>query len=321
MQDFKIIFMGTPDFAAESLKALCENNLNIVAVITAPDRKAGRGQKLRQSAVKEYALTQDIPVLQPTNLKSPEFIEKLKSYEADLQIVVAFRMLPEVVWGMPQKGTVNLHASLLPHYRGAAPINYAIIKGEKTTGITTFFIEKEIDTGKVIFREEVEILARETAGELHDKLMVLGSNLIVKTANAVLSGNYASTDQTELLAGEEPKLAPKIFKEDCKINWEQPVQEIDFFIRGLSPYPAAWSELKHKTTGKILSFKIFDIDLEETEHSFDAGTIFHEDKSELEISAKGGYLKVNSLQIAGKKRLKTADLLRGFTIGDYEIVR
>ncbi len=317
-KDFKIIFMGTPEFATESLKFLIENEYNIVGVITAPDKPAGRGQRIMKSHVKSYAEQQQLKILQPTNLKSSEFIEELKALKADLQIVVAFRMLPEIVWAMPKYGTVNLHASLLPDYRGAAPINHAIINGESKTGVTTFFIEKEIDTGEIILREETEIDDNETAGELHDRLMDIGSRLIEKTVSSIVSGEYSQKSQNEILEGRKPKLAPKIFKNDCKINWNQETNQIYNFIRGLSPYPAAWTEFKNKKTGKVLSCKIFDINKTIEKHSLKTGDIVSDNKNEIKISAIDGYISIKSLQLAGKKRMICKELLNGFNIFEYE---
>src|SRR6187455_863869 len=240
MNQLRIIFMGTPEFAVPSLEILIQNKFNVVAVITAPDKPQGRGQKLTPSPVKECALRYNIPVLQPTNLKSPQFLEELKSYQANLQIVVAFRMLPEIVWAMPSLGTFNLHGSLLPQYRGAAPINWAIINGEKETGVTTFFLKHEIDTGSIIFKEREPIHEDDTVGTLYERLMVKGANLVVQTAKAVESGQANGKPQS---AQPELKRAPKIFKETCEINWKQNAESVRNFVRGLSPYPAAWTVL------------------------------------------------------------------------------
>ena len=309
--------MGTPDFAVASLKEIVENGHNVVAVITAPDKPAGRGRKLQQSAVKKYALSVNLPVLQPTNLKNTEFIDELKTYEANLQIVVAFRMLPEIVWNMPNLGTINLHGSLLPDYRGAAPINYAIINGEKKSGVTTFFIEKEIDTGKILFQEDVEIGENETAGELHDKLMELGAKLIVKTINLVFEGDFNPQSQKDILKGKEPKFAPKIFKETCKINWENNIEKIHNHIRGLSPYPAAWTEFAKPEDEKVLTVKIYESEKLIENHNYKTGTIISDNKKTLKIACKSGYIVVKILQISGKKRMKTHELLNGFDISDY----
>ena len=242
--DLRIVFMGTPEFAVESLKALVENQFNVVGVITAPDRPAGRGQKLKQSAVKEYALSVDLPVLQPEKLKNPGFIDELKALKADLQIIVAFRMLPEIVWNMPPMGSLNLHGSLLPQYRGAAPINWAVINGDKKTGVSTFFLQHEIDTGNIIMQEELPIEADDTAGSVHDKMMVLGSEVVVNTVNAIIAGKVKPIPQDEMTEEQPLKPAPKIFKDDCKIDWQQEAEPIRNKIRGLSPYPTAWTELK-----------------------------------------------------------------------------
>ncbi|MEM9340871.1 MAG: methionyl-tRNA formyltransferase, partial [Bacteroidota bacterium] len=248
----RIIFLGTPDFAAESLSALVNNDFNVVAVITAPDKPQGRGKKIGTSAVKNIAIEHSLPVLQPTNLKSEDFLRELKSYQADLQIVVAFRMLPEVVWNMPPLGTFNLHASLLPQYRGAAPINWAIINGEKETGVTTFFLKHEIDTGAIIFQDQEEIKNNDNVGSLYERLMKKGARLVVQTAKAIQEGNYPQQPQEEVA---ELKSAPKIFKEDCKIDWHQSSKRLIDFIRGLSPYPAAWTSFNNKT------LKIFDAEI------------------------------------------------------------
>lgn len=316
-EGLRIIFMGTPDFAVESLKCLHEAGKNIVGVITSPDRKAGRGQKINQSAVKKYAVSQQLNVLQPTNLKSAEFQKELKALKADLQIVVAFRMLPESVWNMPPLGTFNLHASLLPQYRGAAPINWAIINGEKESGITTFFLRHEIDTGDIIFQEKVNIEPNETAGNLHDKLMLQGGKLVLKTVNAIEGNNYKTTDQSELINSNINE-APKIFRENCEINWTQPIKTIDCFIRGLSPYPAAWSTLKHKETGKQLNLKVHGISIVD-ENSYDRLKLFVKE-GELIVETTSGRLKINTLQVEGKKRMDTKTLLNGFKIEEYELV-
>src|ERR1700761_1179920 len=242
----RIIFMGTPEFAVASLDALIQAGCEVVAVITAPDKPAGRGQKLNESAVKKYAVINNIKVLQPEKLRDPEFLQELQALKADLQVVVAFRMLPEVVWSMPPKGTINLHASLLPQYRGAAPINWVLINGEKESGVTTFFLKQEIDTGDILFTEKITLTGHETAGELHDRLMYKGDGLLVKTVKAVESGRFTENPQHQLAAGIELKHAPKIFKEDCKIDWHQPAEKIYNLIRGLSPYPTAYTHLNDK---------------------------------------------------------------------------
>ncbi len=295
--------MGTPEFAVPSLDQLVANNWNVVAVITAPDKPKGRGQKLIPSPVKEAALKHEIPVLQPTNLKSPEFLEELRSYQADLQIVVAFRMLPEVVWAMPSLGTFNLHASLLPNYRGAAPINWAIINGEKETGVTTFFLKHEIDTGSIIYQEKVPILPEENLGDIYEKLMELGSRLVVKTVEDIAEGNVQALPQDESKAIHH---APKIFKETGKINWENSAESIHNLIRGLSPYPAAWTELEGKIC-KIYQSKVVPTDL-----SSIPGKTYTDEKSYLRIGTSSGQLEILELQLEGKKRMKTVDFLRGY---------
>lgn len=302
-KDLRIIYMGTPEFAVPSLDQLVAHNWNVVAVITAPDKPKGRGLKLIPSPVKEAALKHEIPVLQPTNLKSPEFLEELRSYQADLQIVVAFRMLPEVVWAMPSMGTFNLHASLLPNYRGAAPINWAIINGEKETGVTTFFLKHEIDTGSIIYQEKVPILPEENLGDIYEKLMELGSRLVVKTVEDIAEGNVQALPQDESKAIHH---APKIFKETGKINWENSAESIHNLIRGLSPYPAAWTELEGKIC-KIYQSKVVPTDL-----SSIPGKTYTDEKSYLRIGTSSGQLEILELQLEGKKRMKTVDFLRGY---------
>lgn len=301
----KIVFMGTPDFAVASLNALVKANFDIVAVITAPDKPAGRGQKLNESAVKKYAVEHDIPVLQPEKLKNLEFLEQLKSFDADLQVVVAFRMLPEVVWNMPKKGTINLHGSLLPQYRGAAPINHAIINGEKESGVTTFFLTHEIDTGDIIQSATTPIADDETAGELHDKLMQIGAELVVKTVKAIKEDNYQEQPQPQ---SEVLKHAPKIFKEDCKIDWNQPAQQVYNLIRGLSPYPTAFTFLNDKT------LKVFKADLESKEPGITAGGFLTDGKTYLKFAAKDGFIKLIDIQYEGKKRMLIEDFLRGMRL-------
>jgi len=314
----KIIFMGTPDFAVPSLDILVKNGYDIVGVITAPDKPAGRGQQLQASAVKEYAVKNKLNILQPTNLKSPEFLNELKSLGADLQIVVAFRMLPELVWNMPPLGTFNLHASLLPQYRGAAPINWAIINGEKETGVTTFFLQHEIDTGKIIFQEKVSISENETAGELHDKLMSVGAALVLKTIKAIDENNIKPVDQGLYINEVQLKHAPKIFKEDCKINWRNNIDSIHNLIRGLSPYPAAWTEFINED-GKEIMFKIYST-LKESGASHTVPKIETDSKNYIKIAVDGGFINILELQQAGKKKMKTVELLRGTSIsGKWQI--
>lgn len=307
--------MGTPDFAVESLKVLIENNYNVVGVVTAPDKPAGRGQKLNQSDVKKYALANNLKVLQPTNLKSVEFVDELKSLNANLQIVVAFRMLPEVVWNMPELGTFNLHASLLPQYRGAAPINWAIINGEKETGVTTFFLQHKIDTGDIIAQQKISINENETAGELHDKLMFLGKDLVLKTVQDIENEKVKTTPQNN---NQELKEAFKIFKPFCKVDWKNNIEDIHNHIRGLSPYPTAFTEFQHKETGEVISCKLFKSEKEISLHNFEIGTIY-QTKNELKIAVSGGFIKLLELQVAGKKRMEVAALLNGFDFDNFLI--
>ncbi|WP_118196250.1 methionyl-tRNA formyltransferase [Albibacterium indicum] len=302
-----IIFMGTPDFAVASLKALLDAGEKVVAVVTAPDKPAGRGQKLHQSAVKRYAQEQSLAIMQPTNLKDPDFLSELKSYQAELQIVVAFRMLPEVVWSMPKKGTINLHASLLPQYRGAAPINHAIINGEKESGVTTFLLQHEIDTGNILFSEKVPISNNDTAGDLHDELMKVGAQLLVKTVQAIKQNKIEGTPQQT--DKETLKSAPKIHKDDCKINWAQSAKNLHNFIRGLSPYPTAYTRLN----GKIL--KIFKASPIYEKPDIAVGDYKSDGKSFLRYACTDGYIDVEVLQIEGKKRMSVTDFLRGYQIG------
>lgn len=301
-QDLRIIFMGTPEFAVPSLQILVENGYKVVAVVTAPDKPKGRGQKVIPSPVKEYAVAQNIPVLQPTNLKSPEFQEELKSYEANLQIVVAFRMLPEAIWSMPEIGTFNLHASLLPKYRGAAPINWAIIRGEKETGITTFFLQHEIDTGHILFQEKEPISPEDTAGSLYERLMHKGAQLVLKTAKLIEEGNYQPQPQRD----EAATHAPKIFRETCQIDWHKPAEDIRNFVRGLSPYPAAWTELNGQHC------KIFSVSLQGESSPYMApGELKTDNKSFIAIKAADELVYINELQLQGKKRMPVEDFLRG----------
>ena len=304
----RIVFMGTPEFAVASLDELIKAGSNIVGVVTAPDKPSGRGQKVSESAVKQYAVANGLKVLQPEKLKNPEFLAELKALHADLQVVVAFRMLPEVVWAMPPRGTINLHASLLPQYRGAAPINWVLINGEKETGATTFFLKHEIDTGDVLFTEKVTLNGHETAGTLHDWLMNKGAGLLVKTVKAVESGRYHEHPQTALLTGEELKHAPKIFKEDCLIDWTQPAQNIYNKIRGLSPIPTAYTELN----GKVL--KIYGSELLAEEPAIQPGGFLTDNKTYLKFAAKDGFISVTDIQLEGKKRMGVEDFLRGMRL-------
>ncbi len=304
-KDLRIVFMGTPEFAVASLRSLIENGYDIAAVVTAPDRPAGRGRKVRVSAVKEYALENKLTLLQPTNLKDPGFLAKLRALEADLQIVVAFRMLPEAVWRMPGLGTFNLHASLLPEYRGAAPINWAIINGETRTGVTTFFINQDIDTGAIILQKEVPVSSTESAGELHDRLMEVGSELVVETVRLIEKGNYELREQP----AHELKPAPKLNKENCRIDWEKPLKKIYDHIRGLSPYPSAWTLLEQGD--KQVECKIYGSGMIEEKHSLEPGSILA-DKKEIRVAAPGGFLKIEVLQLSGKRKMDAASFLNGF---------
>lgn len=297
--------MGTPEFACAGLETLIQNNYDIVGVITAPDRKSGRGQKITPSPVKEVALKHDLHIMQPTNLKSPEFIDELKSLNANLQIVVAFRMLPEMVWNMPEIGTFNLHASLLPQYRGAAPINWAIINGETKTGVSTFFLKHEIDTGDLLFQHEEAIKPEDNVGTLYERLMNIGAELILKTTQKIEVGDFSTTPQLE---SSELKLAPKIFKDTCKIDWSKSSAEIHNLIRGLSPYPVAWTELKEKTC------KIFTSTLTDINSTGEAGSIESDGKTFLHFNTGDKQLKIEELQLQGKKRMAVTDFLRGFQL-------
>ncbi|HOX82962.1 MAG TPA: methionyl-tRNA formyltransferase [Chryseolinea sp.] len=303
METLRIIFMGTPEFAVPSLEILVEHKFNVVAVITAPDKPQGRGQKITYSPVKESALKHNIPVLQPEKLKSPEFLEELKSYNANLQVVVAFRMLPELVWAMPVLGTFNLHASLLPQYRGAAPINWAIINGEKETGATTFFLKHEIDTGSIIFQEKETIHENDTVGELYERLMVKGAQLVLKTVQSIEQGNYPSIPQTE---SAEIKHAPKIFKETCQINWNQSSEQIRNFVRGLNPYPTAWCELNGKT------YKIHRVSIStDGAGQKEIGSLNTDNKNYLSVRTSDGWISIDELQPEGKRRMDIKEFFRG----------
>lgn len=310
-KDLRIVFMGTPEFACESLKALIDNYYNVVAVITVPDKPAGRGQIISQSAVKQFALQKGIPVLQPEKLKDEGFVETLRSFNADLQVVVAFRMLPEVVWNMPRLGTINLHGSLLPHYRGAAPLNWPIINGDTESGVTTFLLKQEIDTGNILFQEKISIGEEDTVGDLHDKAMIIGSKLVLKTIDSLAEGKVNQIPQESLDIDPARLHAPKIFKDDCKIEWANPGFQINNLIRGLSPYPAAWTYLKH--AHEVTTLKIFRSSFKETEHAYSPGHILSDQKTYLKIACKDGFIYVRDLQIAGKKRLGIAEFLRGFS--------
>lgn len=315
-KDLRIVFMGTPDFAVESLRALVENDYNVVGVITMPDKPAGRGHKIQCSAVKKYALEKDLPLFQPEKLKDEAFLADLRSLKADLQVVVAFRMLPEVVWNMPRLGTFNLHASLLPQYRGAAPINWAIINGDKETGATTFFLTHEIDTGKIIMQEKIKISDDDNAGTVHDRLMVMGAQLVCKTIDMLLAGKVDAIDQSQFVQDESKlKAAPKIFKDTCRVDWDKTVGEIHNFIRGLSPYPSAWTELY--VEGKEPQMvKIYATVIGSSQQKDTPGTIVTDNKTYLSVACLDGMVDIQEIQFAGKKAMKIEDLLRGYKFED-----
>jgi len=314
-QKTRIVFMGTPEFAVDGLKTLVENNYNVVGVITAPDKPAGRGKKLRKSAVKQYAESVELPVLQPVNLKSPEFNEALKALNPDLQIVVAFRMLPEIVWRLPKLGTFNLHASLLPDYRGAAPINWAVINGETQTGVTTFFIDDKIDTGEIILQEKVKIAPDDNASSLHDKLMQTGSQLILKTVDLISKGKVKTKKQPQI---DLPKKAPKLNKENTQIDWHLSGEQIHNLIRGLSYYPGAWTNLQiDDDTPK--KFIIYKSRFEKAPHKQPAGKI-ETDKKTMRIAVKDGYIYPETLKLQGKKMMDVKDFLNGMRHKELEIV-
>ena len=295
--------MGTPEFAVPSLQKLVENGFNVVAVITASDKPQGRGKKLGTSPVKDYAVSVNIPVLQPTNLKSPEFQEELKSYKADLQIVVAFRMLPEAVWNMPPLGSFNLHGSLLPDYRGAAPINWAIINGEKETGVTTFKLKHEIDTGNILLQHVEPIKYEDTVGTVYERLMNKGADLVVESVKKIQSGDYELKPQPQV---SEDKHAPKIFREDCEINWDQPSEKVRDFIRGLSPYPAAWTTLDE------LTFKVFMAEKSERNYNASPGSFHSDGKKYIDVVTADGALSLTDVQLQGKRKMLTEEFLRGY---------
>ena len=316
-EDLRIVYMGTPEFAVESLRRLVEGGYNVVGVITMPDKPVGRHQDtLQASAVKQYAVAHGLPVLQPEKLKEPAFLEQLRTLRADLQIVVAFRMLPEVVWAMPPLGTFNLHASLLPQYRGAAPINWAVINGETETGVTTFFLRHEIDTGAVIRQVRVPIADTDNVGIVHDKLMEVGGQLVVDTVDRILAGDVHPVPQEEMPDCGALKAAPKIFKETCRIDWQgKTLKQLHDFVRGLSPYPAAWTEMQD-ASGKVYSLKIFASEKEAGTPKEPTGTILSDGRTYLKVAVDGGYLHLTELQIAGKKRMRTEDFLHGFRMPD-----
>ena len=320
-KDLRIVYMGTPDFAVESLRALVEGGYNVVGVITMPDKPVGRhGSVLQASPVKEYALSQNLPVLQPEKLKDETFISELRALKADLQIVVAFRMLPEVVWDMPRFGTFNLHASLLPQYRGAAPINWAVINGDTETGVTTFFLTHEIDTGKIIRQKHLPIADTDNVGTVHDALMAIGAGLVTETVDLLLAGKVDAIPQEEFIKDViELRPAAKIFKDTCRIDWNQPLKKIYDFIRGLSPYPAAWTELV-AVDGSRQALKVYQAEKHPASHNQAVGTILTDAKSYIDIVVEDGYIRLLDLQLAGKKRMGVKDFLNGNKqIGDYTV--
>lgn len=312
-KDLRIVYMGTPEFAVESLKRLVEGGYNVVGVITMPDKPIGRhGSVLQASPVKQYAVSQGLKVLQPERLKDEAFLDELRSLQADLQIVVAFRMLPEVVWAMPPMGTFNLHAALLPQYRGAAPINWAVINGDTETGITTFFLQHEIDTGDIIQQVRVPIADTDNVEIVYDKLMMLGGDLVLETVDAILAGAVKPIPQEELIQIDtELRPAPKIFKETCRIDWNKGVKQVYDFVRGLSPYPAAWTELCGAES-KPQVLKIYETEKQFVEHNLPVGTVDTDQKTYFRIAVKDGFVNILSLQLAGKKRMQVGDFLRGF---------
>ncbi|MCX6327346.1 MAG: methionyl-tRNA formyltransferase [Bacteroidia bacterium] len=318
MKNLRIVFMGTPEFAVATLGSLLMNGFNVVGVVTAPDKPSGRGRKITISAVKEFAEFSSLPILQPDSLKDAGFISELKKLYADLFIVVAFRMLPEVVWKIPAIGTINLHASLLPHYRGAAPINHAIINGETITGVTTFFIDEKIDTGNILLREEVQIFPFENAGDIHDRLMKHGASLVIRTLAGIAENSIEPRSQSQFIKpGEAPKLAPKIHPDDCIIDWNNDPVKIHNFIRGLAPYPCARSFFKNDSS--TLSFKVFESQPEFENHKFKPGNLISDSKHFIRVACKDGFISIVSLQLEGKNRMNTVEFLRGFRITDYII--
>ncbi len=309
-KDLKIVFMGTPEFAETSLRKLVDDGYNIVGVVTMPDKPAGRGHKLQASPVKKLADSKGLKLMQPEKLKDPTFINELKSLDADLQIVVAFRMLPEIVWAMPPKGTFNLHASLLPQYRGAAPINWAIINGEKRTGVTTFFIKHEIDTGEIISQREIDINDGDDFGSIYYKLAEIGASLVTETVDMIIQGKAEPKPQEDFNIEGELNTAPKIFKETCKINWEMPANRIHNLIRGVSPVPAAWTEL-HETEKDPVAVKILKSRVEASTHNHQCGSIVTDNKHFLKVAAEDGYVEIIEMQFPGKKRMPVEELLKG----------
>jgi methionyl-tRNA formyltransferase len=319
MNNLRIVFMGTPEFAVATLGSLLMNGFNVVGAVTTPDKPSGRGQKMNKSAVKEFSELNYLPIMQPENLTDPVFLKNLSKLNADIFVVVAFRKLPEVVWKMPAIGTINLHASLLPHYRGAAPINRVLINGENTTGVTTFFIDDRIDTGNILMREELPIFPFENAGDLHNRLMKLGARLVIETLKGISSNTITPMPQSQFLKpGESPKLAPKIFPQDCIINWDMDHTAVHNLIRGLAPYPCARSFFRNDSG--TFSFKIFESQSETEEHSSTPGQIFSDGKHFLKIACRNGFMNIVSIQIEGKKRMSVEEFLRGVKISEYQVV-
>ena len=306
MRNLRIVFMGTPDFAVQTLRSIVEAGYEVVGVVTAPDKPAGRGRKLQESAVKKYAVEKGMKLLQPTNLKSEAFLAELKDLQANLQVVVAFRMLPEVVWRMPEFGTFNLHASLLPQYRGAAPINWAVMNGETETGVSTFFIDEKIDTGEMIFQEKVQIGPTEDAGILHDKLMATGARLVVKTLEAIENGNVKTTSQKE---EKDLKTAHKLTRENTRVNWKDPLDKIYDFIRGLSPYPTAWTHLINGNEEVMM--KVYAAEKEAVQHKLENGTVIPEEK-QVKVAVHDGFIILREIQLPGKRKMLIKDLLNGY---------
>jgi methionyl-tRNA formyltransferase len=318
--DLRIVFMGTPEFAVPSLRQILAAGYNVVGVITAPDKPSGRGKRVKVSAVKQFAIEKKLRLLQPENLKDEGFIEELRELKANLQVVVAFRMLPEQVWAMPPLGTFNLHASLLPQYRGAAPINHAIINGEKYTGLTPFFLDALIDTGKIIKQQKIQIGEDENAGSLHDRMMLAGAGLVEETIALIQNNQITAIDQSKLIpSGDKLRLAPKIFKADCEIDWGQPLERIHNFVRGLSPYPAAFTHFV-SPLGKELLVKVYVTTKEINSHHSESGKLITDGKNELKVQVSGGYIHILELQLSSKKRMKTVDFLRGMPLtGEWKV--
>ena len=327
MEKLRIVYLGTPDFAVEPLRRLLENQracsecgYEVVGVVTMPDKMINkRGNQLLMSPVKQFAVAENLPILQPESLKDEAFLDALREWRADLQIVVAFRMLPESVWNMPRLGTFNLHASLLPQYRGAAPINWAIINGDKETGVTTFFLKHEIDTGDVIYRDVVAIDEKDNAGTLHDKLMIQGGDTVLRTVEAIVRGEATAVEQRAMYDNEcELRPAPKIFRETCRIDWGKSVGQVYDFVRGMSPYPAAWCELAD-AQNKEVALKVYEVEKELSAHNKPCGTLLTDGKTFVKVAVEGGYISLVEVQLAGKKRMPVADLLRGFPIEGFEL--